>query len=384
MSNASFSKKTSGKASPIIIIVGAGAAGIGMGVLLKRLGLPFVILEQSEVGASFLRWPIETQFISPSFSGNSFGAVDLNAITPETSPAFTLYTEHPTGLNYVKYLKAVVGHYKLPILTGLRVDRIDYDEHDQAPFFLETNEGFHCASHVIWAAGEFQYPNRGLFEGAEHCMHYADIHSWAELEGDNFCVIGGYESGVDAAYQLAKLGKSVTIFDGNDQINLHSSDSSYSLSPFTRDRLNERQDKIKIVSSKVVHVERFEDGVCTLTTSDDEKYGSRTLPINCIGFDSSTTLIEHLFEKEDGHLKLNHVDESTIYPNIFLVGPQVQHQRALFCFIYKFRQRFGIVGEALSKRIGGDKALLDEVINEYRRQQFYLDDLSCCDDECDC
>ena len=39
------------------------------------------------VGESFLRWPAETRFISPSFTGNFFGAPDLNAITPDSSPA---------------------------------------------------------------------------------------------------------------------------------------------------------------------------------------------------------------------------------------------------------------------------------------------------------
>jgi len=39
-----------------IIIVGAGAAGVGMGVLLQKIGCKdFVILERKEVGASFMR-----------------------------------------------------------------------------------------------------------------------------------------------------------------------------------------------------------------------------------------------------------------------------------------------------------------------------------------
>lgn len=50
--------------------------------------------------------------------------------------------------------------------------------------------------------------------------------------------MGAYESGIDVAYQLAKLGKKVTIFDGSNQIQKHDSDSSYySLSPFSRNRL---------------------------------------------------------------------------------------------------------------------------------------------------
>ena len=71
-----------------VVIVGAGPAGIGVAVTLKRMGINFVIVEKDSIGSSFKKWPEETQFISPSFTGNFFRMPDLNAITPETSPAF--------------------------------------------------------------------------------------------------------------------------------------------------------------------------------------------------------------------------------------------------------------------------------------------------------
>ena len=39
----------------------------------------------------------------------------------------------------------------------------------------------------------------------------ATVPSYAELDGDDFLVIGGYESGVDAAYHLADNGKKVIV-----------------------------------------------------------------------------------------------------------------------------------------------------------------------------
>ncbi|MEO1022188.1 MAG: NAD(P)-binding domain-containing protein, partial [Bacteroidota bacterium] len=83
-----------------VIIVGAGPAGLGTGILLQKLGIDFVILERDSVGSSFKKWPKETRFISPSFTGNFFKMPDLNAITPDTSPAYTLLKEHPTGEDY--------------------------------------------------------------------------------------------------------------------------------------------------------------------------------------------------------------------------------------------------------------------------------------------
>jgi flavin-dependent dehydrogenase len=81
-----------------VVIVGAGAAGVGMGVVLRDLGVErFRLPERHEVGASFLRWPAETRLLTPSFPGQGFGAMDLNAVALMTSPGFTTEREHLSG-----------------------------------------------------------------------------------------------------------------------------------------------------------------------------------------------------------------------------------------------------------------------------------------------
>ena len=44
---------------------------------------------------------------------------------------------------------------------------------------------------------------------------------------------------------------------------------------------------------------------------------------------------------------LSDEDESTKTPGLFLVGPAVRHEDHVFCFVYKFRQRFGVVAEGV-------------------------------------
>jgi len=79
-----------------VIIVGAGPAGIGVAVALREVGVDnILVLDRHEVGASFKRWPREMRFITPSFTSNAFGLLDLNAIVAGTSPAYTLDQEHP-------------------------------------------------------------------------------------------------------------------------------------------------------------------------------------------------------------------------------------------------------------------------------------------------
>ena len=51
-----------------VIIIGAGAAGIGVGIALEHAGVEnFLIVDRGTVGSMFKSWPDETRFITPSF-----------------------------------------------------------------------------------------------------------------------------------------------------------------------------------------------------------------------------------------------------------------------------------------------------------------------------
>ncbi len=245
-----------------VVIIGAGAAGIGCGMVLQDLGVKrFLILDRHEVGASFRRWPAETRLLTPSFTINGFGMLDLNAVALQTSPAYSLHTEHPTGAEYADYLQAVAKHFRLPIREGVAVNEIK-PHPNQRGFTLATNQRKMKTRFVIWAAGEFQFPN----------------------------LTPGFNGRVP---QIANL------FEWN------------------------------------------EDGTAVVTEESDEL---------------------------------------TLTPGLFLSGPMVRHRRVIFCFIYKFRQRFAVIGNAIAEALGLDTAILEE----YRRSQMHLDDLSCCTVECAC
>lgn len=364
-----------------VVIVGAGAAGVGVAVILKQLKIDFVIVEKEEVGATFKKWPEETRFISPSFTGNFFKMPDLNAITPETSPALDLLTEHPLGSEYQGYLKFVVEHYKLDVDTGVRVERV---KKTKGNFVVATNKEEYQCEFLIWAAGEYQYPDKGAFEGANLCTHYSEISSFKKIKTADRIVIGAYESGFDAAINLCKEGTKVTLLDRSNNFELVSSDSSYSLSPFTRDRLSDENIyfdyKANCGVKKVWHAE----DQYFVETVNEKQFSSAHKPINCTGFTSSLVLVESLFENNEGYPLLNNFDESTKTKNLFLVGPQVKHGGALFCFIYKYRQRFAIVAERIAVRKKIDRSLVKEMVQNYKAINFYLKDLSCCDGDCVC
>ena len=364
-----------------VVVVGAGAAGIGVGVALRHAGIEnFVICDRHTVGASFASWPAETRFITPSFPTNSIGMLDLNSIAIKTSPGFSLEVEHPTGEEYAKYLQVVARIFRLPIRPNtdvLQVTKVGDG------FRIEIPNGTLRAKHVVWAAGEFQYPRLNGFVGSQLCRHTATIAKYDELDGDDFIVVGGYESGVDIAYHLARRGKRVRVFDKNRPWMDDSSDPSVALSPFTLERVRENRffNQVQLYPHTTIASVAHVNDMYQVTTHDGTQYQTSVPPLFAGGFEGSQKLVANLFERrDDGSLLLSEHDESTIVPGIFLCGPAVRHDKQVFCFIFKYRQRFAVVAKAIATSLG----LPAEALEAYRSWGMYLDDLSNCGEECVC
>ena len=367
-----------------VAIVGAGAAGLGCAVALKEFGVDdTIILDRHQVGASFRRWPQEMRFITPSFTSNAFGLLDLNAIVPGTSPAYTLDREHPSGIDYAMYLDNVAQYYELQVKPGIDVCSIAVE--DNGTFAITTNDRPARARHVIWAAGEFQYPNRNSFAGAESCCHSSEVRTWQELEGDRFTVIGGYESAADAAVSLVQLEKSVTVLARDATWNSEDPDPSISLSPFSRERLESAYStgSVSLVDNVDITSVRVDGDTWVVQASDGREWASETRPILATGFKGSLNLLDGLIEyDEDGSpVVTEEADESTLVPGLFISGPLIEHRGVNFCFIYKFRQRFAIVADSIAQRLGRDTT---EAVAARRAVGMYLDDLSCCVESCAC
>ncbi|QDT13495.1 NAD(P)/FAD-dependent oxidoreductase [Planctomycetes bacterium K23_9] len=362
-----------------VVVIGGGAAGVGVSVALKQAGVEnFVVLERETVGASFAKWPAETRFITPSFPSNSIGMLDLNSIAIGVSPAYSLEVEHPTGQEYASHLRGVAQFFELPVKPDtdvLRVSKVG-DE-----FRVDTADETLRAKHVIWAAGEFQYPRLNGFAGSELCRHTATVASYEELDGDDFIIIGGYESGVDAAYHLSYRDKHVRLFDKASPWKDESSDPSVALSTYSLERTREDwfEEFVELLPhTPIASVSRVDDEY-EVKAVDGRCFRTSTQPLFAGGFEGSCQRVADLFaQREDGFPLLSENDESTTVPGMFLCGPAVRHENHVFCFIYKYRQRFAVVAKALATSLG----LPAEELETYRKWGMYLDDLSCCGEEC--
>lgn len=318
--------------------------------------------------------------ITPSFHTNPFLQTDLNAIHPETSPADLHGCEHLSGSQYAAYLRAAVEHYALPVKEKHPVSRVEPLPNG---FRIETHELTIETPNVIWAGGEFSHLRIPAFEGAALCRHNSTIDSWDHLSGDGIIIIGGYESGMDAAFHLVERGKAVAVLSKGEPWLADHPDPSDSLSPYTRGRildvLRRFPKKLALQGKSEVHRVTKEQGTYAVELTGGEVYRTAVPPILATGFRSALTPVKELFAWDKVQPLFTEQDESTLHAGLFYSGPSLVHRMSKFCFIYKFRARFGVVAAAIAERLALDS---DPITDEVARG-FHITDLECCTD-CEC
>lgn len=347
-----------------VTVVGAGPAGIGMALTLAKLpGIRYAVLEGDRIGESFRRWPQQTRFITPSFHSNPFGLADLNAVNEASSPAIFTGAEHPSGEQYANYLAFIANGHSLPIVSTCKVQEVRRTPH--GGFVLATEQGELHTRFLIWATGEYQFPDLKPFPGAHWCPHYAQVATWADFDAPRYTVIGGYESGADASIQLVQLGRTVRLLARKSTWDPQSSyDPSLSLSPHTRGRLYEAADtgRLEIVfGADVVEVTFDSAGGYRIHAADGRHWDEVQPPILGTGFlkGGGARQIADLWEwNDEGRILLSSMDESTRAPGLFLVGAQVRHEQRIYCFIYKFRQRFALIATRIAEQLEVDASAL--------------------------
>ena len=250
-----------------VVIVGAGPAGIGVAYAFTHFGVRrIVVLERREVAASFARWPAEMRLHHAVVQQQPVRLARPELVRPARlgGPQHRQGTPQRAGVRPVPPGRSPATSNS-PVQTGVDVRSV---RRAGDGFVLHTSQGEIRSRFVVWAAGEFQYPKTNGFPGAELCQHNSRVRSWRELGGDNFVVIGGYESGVDAAIHLAVNRKKVVVLDARGRWRSDEEDPSVSLSPFTRERLEAAlaRGKVELVGQvRVTQVEKQDDGFCVHT-----------------------------------------------------------------------------------------------------------------------
>jgi putative flavoprotein involved in K+ transport len=179
------------------IVIGGGQAGLSVGYHLSRRGVPFLILEANDrVGDSWRqRWDSLRLFTPARFDGL--------AGMPFPGDRHRFPTKDEMG----DYLEAYARHFRLPVKTGVRVDRLSKSADG---LLVSAGDQQFIARHVVVAMANYQQPRvpafaRELDPGIVQ-LHSSAYRNPAQLRPGGVLVVGAGNSGAELAAEFARNG----------------------------------------------------------------------------------------------------------------------------------------------------------------------------------
>jgi putative flavoprotein involved in K+ transport len=176
------------------VVVGGGQAGLSVGYHLARRGRPFLILDAHQrVGDAWRnRWDSLRLFTPARYSGLAgmpFPAADFS---------------FPTKDEMADYLEAYAARFRLPVRTGVTVDRLWRAD---GRFVVAAGERRWEAANVVVAMADYQRPRVPAFapelDPGIVQLHAIDYRNPDQLRDGDVLVVGAGNSGAEIALELA-------------------------------------------------------------------------------------------------------------------------------------------------------------------------------------
>jgi putative flavoprotein involved in K+ transport len=179
------------------VVIGAGQSGLSVGYHLAKRGMPFVILEANpRVGDTWRnRWDSLRLFTPAKYDG----LVGMKF----PAPPFSFPTKDEMG----DFLEAYATHFKLPVETGVSVDRLS---RRGATYVVTAGTRTYEAEQVIVAMANYQKPlipdfARSLSPEIRQ-VHSSEYRNPSQLKPGGVLVAGAGNSGAEIAIEVVRNG----------------------------------------------------------------------------------------------------------------------------------------------------------------------------------
>jgi thioredoxin reductase (NADPH) len=184
-----------------VCVVGAGPCGLSAAVELKRAGIPSIVFDRSCVVSAVARYPTYLTFFS------SPERLEIGDVP------FECAGEKPTRREGLGYYRGVVEQWKLAVRQYEDVVSITqavgaFEVRSRSP---QGSEAVTRARAVVIATGYFSSPNLLGVPGEDlpHVSH--EFHEGHGAFQRHAVVVGGGNSAVECALELARCGALVTL-----------------------------------------------------------------------------------------------------------------------------------------------------------------------------
>ncbi len=185
-----------------VVVVGGGQAGLATSHHLTRMGVEHVVLDAgARVGDAWReRWD-SLRLFTPA-------GIDGLPGMPFPLPAAAL----PTRDQMADYLAEYAARNHAPIEHGVRVDSL---ERSEGGFVLVAGDRRYAASEVVVSTGflsaPFVPPFAARLDPGIRQLHSAAYRDPGSVPGTSVLVVGGGNSGVEIALELARADRRVSL-----------------------------------------------------------------------------------------------------------------------------------------------------------------------------
>ena len=184
-----------------LAIIGAGPCGLGAGIAAKRAGLSALLIEKGCVVSSISGYPTHMTFFSTP------ARLEIGSVP------FVIVGDKPTRREALRYYQRLAREFELDVRQYQTVVDVTGSKgvFDVRAVAQKGGEHVYRAKNVVVATGYFDSPNMLAIPGEDlpKVMHsYREGHVFYDTD---CVVVGGGNSAVDAAIELAHWGARVTI-----------------------------------------------------------------------------------------------------------------------------------------------------------------------------
>ena len=179
-----------------VIIIGGGQSGLAVGYYLRRTGLSYIILDNSEVpGGAWVHTWKSLRLFSPAQWSSLPGVLMAGGSN-----------YYPTRDEAIDYLNAYEIKYKLPVRRKVEVVNVIRAEDG---YLLETSAGQFLCITVVSATGSFRQPYLPAIDGMEQfageVIHSSQYRSPEGFKGQKVAVVGEGNSGAQILAEVSGI-----------------------------------------------------------------------------------------------------------------------------------------------------------------------------------